>query len=249
MIGTKFYNKTLELYDPKTDSFGKPHIRYAWLNCGLIDNLDRCTLNGQEQEIWRVEFSIKSSVKRWSVIELNGKSHDYQSLRNQLDCYDTREKLLTMFAALQLHYFHFKRYIIDQRKDRCPDRKLFNFTSSQTLINPEHPDAVTERKPSTHLLVLIKNLRTYIDVADTIESKKQAIELLRILERIQLQQESLHPYRQDEVSALQILMQRRSQGDFGDTYDTLLQEIKELLKLNDNTVPFLARPPRKKAVQ
>ena len=43
-ISTKFYNKTLELYDPVTDSYGKPHIRYAWLNAGLIDDFDRCTL-------------------------------------------------------------------------------------------------------------------------------------------------------------------------------------------------------------
>ena len=40
-IGTKFYNKTMELYDAATGTYRKPHIRYAWLKCGLIDDFHK----------------------------------------------------------------------------------------------------------------------------------------------------------------------------------------------------------------
>lgn len=249
MIGTKFYNKTLELYDPKTDSFGKPYIRHAWFNAGLIDNIDRCTLDGVEQEIWRVEFSIKSSVKRWSVIELDGKSKHYQSLHNTLDCYDCKDKLLTMFAALQQHYFHFKRYVMGQRKDRCPDRRLFNFNIAQTLVKPEHPETLSQRKPDAQLLVLIKNLRNYILVADSMEARHLSTQLLGLLEKLQLRQELENPASYRELIALQTLMQRRVNGEPNQTYESILAEVAEYLKLNEKTLPFLPPRSRQKAVQ
>lgn len=249
MIGTKFYNKTLELYDPKTDSFGKPYIRHAWFNAGLIDNIDRCTLDGVEQEIWRVEFSIKSSVKRWSVIELDGKSKHYQSLHNTLDCYDCKDKLLTMFAALQQHYFHFKRYVMGQRKDRCPDRRLFNFNITQTLVKPEHPETLSQRKPDAQLLILIKNLRNYILVADSMEARHLSTQLLGLLEKLQLRQELENPASYRELIALQTLMQRRVNGEPNQTYESILAEVAEYLKLNEKTLPFLPPRSRKKAVQ
>lgn len=249
MIGTKFYNKTLELYDPKTDSYGKPYIRHAWFNAGLIDNIDRCTLDGVEQEIWRVEFSIKSSVKRWSVIELDGKSKHYQSLHNTLDCYDCKDKLLTMFAALQQHYFHFKRYVMGQRKDRCPDRRLFNFNIAQTLVKPEHPETLSQRKPDAQLLVLIKNLRNYILVADSMEARRLSTQLLGLLEKLQLRQELENPASYRELIALQTLMQRRVNGEPNQTYESILAEVAEYLKLNEKTLPFLPPRSRKKAVQ
>lgn len=249
MIGTKFYNKTLELYDPKTDSFGKPYIRHAWFNAGIIDNIDRCTLDGVEQEIWRVEFSIQSSVKRWSVIELDGKAKDYQSLHNTLDCYDCKDKLLAMFAALQQHYFHFKRYIMEQRKDRCPDRRLFNFNIAQTLVKPEHPETLSQRKPDAQLLVLIKNLRNYILVADSMEARHLSTQLLGLLEKLQLRQELENPASYRELIALQTLMQRRVNGEPNQTYESILAEVAEYLKLNEKTLPFLPPRSRKKAVQ
>ena len=249
MIGTKFYNKTLELYDPKTDSFGKPYIRHAWFNAGLIDNIDRCTLNGVEQEIWRVEFSIKSSVKRWSVIELDGKSKHYQSLHNTLDCYNCKDKLLTMFAALQQHYFHFKRYVMGQRKDRCPDRRLFNFNIAQTLVKPEHPETLSQRKPDAKLLVLIKNLRNYILVADSMEARHLSTQLLGLLEKLQLRQELENPASYRELIALQTLMQRRVNGEPNQTYESILAEVAEYLKLNEKTLPFLPPRSKQKAVQ
>ena len=67
-IGTKLYNKTLELYDPVTKTYGKPYIRQAWFECGLIDDATHVTKTKPDgttytPEIWRIEFSIRSSVR------------------------------------------------------------------------------------------------------------------------------------------------------------------------------------------
>ena len=122
-------------------------------------------------------------------MELDGKAKNYQSIHNTLDCYNSKEKLLMMFAALQHHYFHFKRYVMDQRKDRCPDRILFRFNLPQQIVKPEHPDNLTERTPDSHLLMLIKQLRMYLLTADSPEARIKATDLLRILEKVQLRQE------------------------------------------------------------
>lgn len=240
MIGTKFYNKTLELYDPKTDTYAKPYIRQSWLLAGLIDNIDRCTLDGVTQEIWRVEFSIKSSVKRWFTIELDGKAKKYQSIHNTLDCYDSKEKLLTMFAALSQHYFRFKRYIMGQRKDTCPDRRLFNFKGIQTVIKPEHPSSGTlsSNTPDPMLLNLIRRLRLYAQTSFDQRLRELIYKLLTILEEMQRKQECSQVVDPDELLAWQLLAKRRSRGDKTGTLDTILTEIKTLLSLNDKTVIF-----------
>ena len=238
MIGTKFYNKTLELYDPKTDSYGKPYIRQAWLQAGMIDNLDRCTLHGEQVEVWRIEFSIKSGVKRWFVIELDGKAKKYQSIHNTLDMYDTKEKQLTMFAALAQHYFHFKRYVMDRRKDLCPDRRLFNFTEQQTVIKPEHNSTLSETAPSSELLMLIRKLRLFLETCHTVEVRNAIVTLLKKLEQMQLRQELQHPYSHEEMLVWQRLMARRQAGEIDETYESVLNEVKALLRLNDKTIIF-----------
>lgn len=237
-ISTKFYNKTLELYDALTDSFGKPHIRYAWLNAGLIDNFDRCTLNGQQQEIWRIEFSIKSSVKNWVTIELDGNSKHYYSIRNNIEMYDAKEKLLCLFASLAQHYFHFKRYCMGVRKDRCPDRKLFTWAGPQQLYTVEHPDMVSAKTPDPILLQLIKKLKLYIDHSATSATRHESVRLLQLLEKYATTQEMSRSWSYEERKALQILLRRRMDGEMGDTYSVILREVSELLHINPKAAPF-----------
>lgn len=112
-IGTKLYNKTMELYDAASNSYRKPYIRYAWFLCGLIDDFQQVKkhkADGTEYtpQIWRLEFSIRSSVRNWFAIEVDGKRKRYQSVRNTLAMYDSRAKLIALFASLTRHYFHFK---------------------------------------------------------------------------------------------------------------------------------------------
>lgn len=132
-VSTKLYNKTMELKDKKSGLFGKPYIRQAWFICGFIDDIQHCTKEGKEVNVWRVEFSIQSAKANWAPIELDGKVNKRYSLRNTLDMYKGRENLLTAFASLAKHYFHFKKYKHGVRKDRCPDKKLFNFEEVQQV--------------------------------------------------------------------------------------------------------------------
>ena len=96
-VSTKMYDKTMELLNAKLGTYNKPYIRQAWLLSGLIDDIDRCTLNGETQRIWRVEFSLMSSVRGWVPIELDGKTHNYQSIRNTLEVYSSRENMIVIF--------------------------------------------------------------------------------------------------------------------------------------------------------
>lgn len=237
-IGTKFYNKTLELYDPKTDSYSKPYIRQAWLECGLIDEPTRCTLKGETQEIWRIEFSIRSAVKRWVAIELNGKAKHYQSLRNTLQQYDSREKLLVMFASLAQHYFHFKRYVMEQRKDRCPDRQLFRWQNIERVYKVEHADMLSEEKAPDALMALIKQLRHYCDAPANIATKKSAETLLHQLEELSKTSEMSKPWTYEKRLAYQCLLARRMDGYLGDNIEAVLAEIKSLMNINDRTIIF-----------
>ena len=80
-VSTKLYNKTLELYDPKFNVFAKPYIRVAWQKCGIVDDWEHVTKNGELVNVWRVEFSLTSAVKKWVKIDLDGDAHHPQSLR------------------------------------------------------------------------------------------------------------------------------------------------------------------------
>lgn len=143
MISTKLYNKTLELQQVKD----KPYIRVAWTIAGLVDDFitlkktkvvkDKDTGESKTVQynptIWRLEFSISSSVKRWFVIEdVRGEKKKLRSIHHTLDCYFTKQQIFDVFASLADHYFHFKTDVRDShgnfmRKDRCPDKELFRF--------------------------------------------------------------------------------------------------------------------------
>lgn len=178
-VSTKMYNKTMELKDTKSGLFGKPYIRQAWMLCGFIDNMQSVTLQGEEVQVWRVEFSLKSAAKGWCPIELDGKPNHKYSLRNTLDMYKGRDRLLTIFASLSKHYFRFKKYKSGVRKDRCEDKKLFDFASIQTTYKLD----VTERicgdgnKDLTRFNRLLQLLVAY-DMSKFSGKEKEAAEIL-----------------------------------------------------------------------
>lgn len=235
-VGTKMYDKTLELYDPITDKFGKPYIRYAWLMAGLIDDFDRCTLKGEKQQIWRVEFSIRSSVKKWFKIELNGIHQNYQSIYNTLDMYDTRAKLLTMFASLANHYFRFKKYKDGVRKDRCPDKPLFYFKGEQHLYKIEKTAITGSGKINRPLSSLISKLRDYRDSHIDRDIRQACGVLIKAMENEFLRDET-GLFTPEEIQAFRIAISIHSRNPSHDAA-VLLREVKKLLRINDNTVIF-----------
>lgn len=253
-IGTKFYNKTLELYDPTTKTYSKPYIRQAWQVCGLVDDattLEKCSDDGTTYipTIWRVEFSIRSSVRKWFTIRLNGKDKKIQSIRNTLDMYDTDEKLLAMFAALSQHYFHFKhlikRYAFYKEghtsgypllKSRCPDKLLFNWKSLQMTIKPEKESVAGTDKPDRTLLRLLSYLREYRDTTHDMKIRNTCDILINHLtDKMEHFDQSNHANRW-EVLALQTTLSSKLRGNMIDPA-LLLKTMMEELHLRAQICP------------
>ena len=219
-IGTKFYNKTLELYDPITQHYAKPYIRQAWQAAGLVDDATTMQKRGTDGElytpdIWRVEFSIRSSVRNWFVIHLNGDEKQVQSIRNTLDMYDTDEKLLIIFASLSEHYFHFKHLIKRYdfyregksdgyaiRKDRCPDKLLFNWRNPQTIVQVERRNVATNERPNRDLLTLLNRLKAFRDTTIDTSVKKSCDVLIHYLENRVANNDQANPLTRAEIDAL-----------------------------------------------
>lgn len=244
-IGTKFYNKTMELYDAATGTYRKPHIRYAWLKCGLIDDFHKVMKQGKDgwytPQIWRVEFSIRSSVKKWFAIELNGEEKHYQSIRNTLDMYDCREKLLTLFASLQQHYFHFKHYQKEQRKDRCPDKVLFRWNQPQVTYKVGRDDTSMilgeghkQQRPFDTLIRKLKEYQLHHTAKDITDACQV---IIRAIEGDYLRSDLRNPFSYVELMQLQRALSMKATGTDTDVV-VLMQEVKNILKLNDKTAIF-----------
>lgn len=114
MVSTKLYNKTLELLEVKD----KPYIRLAWAQAGLVD--DYVTLTKRvpddpsgatyQPQIWRLEFSIRSSAHGWYVAEnYEGKKTQQCRKEHKLATYATKLDQIHAFEFLAYHYFHFKK--------------------------------------------------------------------------------------------------------------------------------------------
>lgn len=254
-IGTKFYNKTLELYDPTTKKFTKPYIRQAWKESGLIDdpvNVMKQNSDGSwyRPEIWRVEFSIRSSVQRWFTIELRGKKKAKQSIRNTLDMYDSRDKLLILFASLSEHYFHFKylqkRYNFYKeghtdgypvRKDRCPDKLLFKWKSLSYVYKVEKTAVATSAKPDHDLATLLSRLKQFRDRTSEMAIKHSASTIITYLEERIARHDQSNPINVIEVEALRQALKRHMEEPWIDPA-LLIKIAREELHMRDAIDPF-----------
>ena len=162
MVSTKLYNKTKELAG---HGWEKTYIVWRWFECGLItDPINRTKVNSEgkvyEPEIWRVEFSLKSSADNWIVIEnQSGKKMKTQAIKHTLSMFDSRDKIWQRFEDLAQHYFHFKEWKKGVRKDRCPDKKLFNFNVDRPVykVGPLPQPAKQERDSK----ILKRHLQIY----------------------------------------------------------------------------------------
>lgn len=254
-IGTKFYNKTLELYDPITKRYGKPYIRQAWQAAGLITDAVQVTKTRPDgttytPEIWRVEFSIRSNVSNWFLISLNGKAKQKQSIRNTLDMYDTPEKLLIMFASLQQHYFRFKhvlkRYNFYKeghtegyaiRKDKCPDKLLFRWKGIQSVYKVEKKDVATSEKPNTELMRLLSHLKAFRQTTHDESIRKSCDILIEYLTQRYHHFDQTNPLNRHEVNAMQLAVRAHIKRPTIDPA-VLLKLAREEMRLRDGIDPF-----------
>lgn len=237
-VTTKMYDKTMELYDVKMDRYAKPYIREAWFHCGLIDDIQRCTLNGQKVTIWRVEFSLRSAVKNWVKLELNGNPNEIQSIKNTLDCYDGRERILTMFASLARHYFRFKKFEQGKRKDRCEDKVLFDFSGNELVYKIGRPSTALGSGTSfkDRYQRLLHKLREFQQTHSRPELFKACEVLISAITEEGVRSDLANPWDPEELETLKLLLRVRTR-DKSMTYDAAIEEVRKLLKLNKNTLP------------
>ena len=254
-IGTKFYNKTLELYDPVTKKYGKPYIRQAWYLAGLVDDASQVIKYKPDgtpytPEIWRIEFSIRSSVKNWFLIHLDGKEKQRQSIRNTLDMYDGSEKIMILFASLSEHYFHFKhlikRYKFYQeghtdgyalRKDRCPDKLLFNWKSQTYLYKVAKESIATSERVDTTLTRLLSQLKQFRDTTQDTAIKKSAQVIIDYLEYRISHYDQTNPINRHDVKILQMALRNHHDMPWIDPA-ILLRMAREEMNLRDKIDPF-----------
>lgn len=237
-VSTKMYDKTMELLNAKLGTYNKPYIRQAWLLSGLIDDIDRCTLNGETQRIWRVEFSLMSSVKGWVPIELDGKTHNYQSIRNTLEVYSSRENMIVIFASLAQHYFRFKYYEEGKRKDRCKDKILFRWREVEQTYRIGKPD--TALGPGNkmfeqwnRLLLMLERFRPNLRTTDL----QDAYNVMVAAVKDEVMRANLNnPYSTNELNTLKLLMKIRfDHPEF--SYDAAMDLVKGFLHINEKTLP------------
>lgn len=242
MVGTKLYCKTLEL----EQASDKPYIRQAWWefsrqcspaeqDCILIDDPINMTKRGKDGKpykpaIWRVEFSIKSSAQRWFVIDRAVHGSGKIVMPHTLSLYDSKEKLLKVFASLAEHYFHFKYYDPDTRKDRCKDKILFNFSPLDTFYKVDRlASHKSDSKPFQRLLTLLRNyMLMHVSAGD-----KQAI--VRVIDMIEtdiLRMMKNPNTTQAEVLALRQVMKERIAGIRD---KSVTQRIAELTDIINNS--------------
>lgn len=236
MVSTKMYNKTMELKNAQTKLFGKPYIRQAWYLCGFIDNMQLCTLQGQEVNVWRIEYSIKSPKANWFTIELDGKPNNKYSLRNTLSVYQNRNDLLTAFASLTRHYFHFKIYEKGVRKYRCKDKKLFDFSNMQNVYKLTLPQSVAgdgdkHRQKFNRLLRLLNEYDMTLFSGDT----KKAVQTLITAINEEIQRADLaKPWNAEELTILRAMFSKRAIQNNWDRVD-ITQVLTEVFHVADTS--------------
>lgn len=247
-VGTKMYNKTLELYDEILDTYKKPYIRYAWQRAGLIDNwltMKKKRPDGTEYtpQIWRVEFSIKSGRKNWFEIELDGyqrtrkgKQKHLQSIPNTLDVW-RKDNLCLMYASLARHYFRFKYYQKGVRKDRCEDKTLFHWKATEHIYKLGTDRIAAPTRADRPMVSLLNKIRAFKQSHHDDEVRQACDTLIRIMENENARAEINSPFRDEEIMVLRQTIARKSRGNKTDSV-VLMNEIRDLLRMNDKTCPI-----------
>lgn len=233
MVGTKFYLKTLELLEVRD----KPYIRQAWRAAGLVTDdltLEKVNPDGTSYKpnIWRVEFSIRSSTRKWFIIEdNNGAKTKVRSIQHTLDMYKTRQQLWDMFLSLADHYFHFKVFKEGVRKDRCKDKLLFRTTDQATFYKIDSVSSATPTDKAYN--ALLAKLYAYRETHVMPDIFKACNVLIEALEKELRLAEMSHPYPSSELTLMRLLIARRIK-DGTRPFNTDLAEVRALLQIDND---------------
>ena len=178
-----------------------------------------------------------SSVRGWVPIELDGKTHNYQSIKNTLEVYSSRENMLVIFASLAQHYFHFKYYEEGKRKDRCKDKILFRWREIEQTYKIGQPDTALgtgnkQFEQWNRLLIMLERFRPNLQTTDI--QKAYNVIVAAVKDEV-MRANLINPYSNQELMILKKMIETRINfPEF--TYDVALDYVKKLLHINDKTL-------------
>lgn len=229
MVSTKMYNKTKEL---KATGNKKPWIVQAWFESGLID--DPLNL----PDVWRIEFSLRSSAKNWIVIEdSDSKRSKKKAIPHTPELFDGRDRLWQRFLDLSHHYFRFK--IVEKlqkansaresdlvRKDACRDKRLFDYGSQCSFYKIEA--IAKESEPDRKDDILLRHLNRYRQLHFDLEIRRAIDVILTNLNRDQLRRITAHGYA-SEIDAIRLAIATRTNWSF-EKVMTVAEEVHKLIE-------------------
>lgn len=228
MVSTKLYDKTKEL---KVMGMKKPYIPYCWWVSGLVDDpiqLTKVNSVGEtyQPSIWRLEFSLKSSADNWIVIEAQGgKRVKKKAIPHRLELFDSRDKLWSRFEELAYHYFRFAKYVPNVRKDRCPDKRLFEFNLDREFLQV---GAIPQpAKPDRDENILERRLLVYKMSHMDVKIREACDVILNEIKRIKAKGMTTTRLNID-ARAMQEAIAKKMKGDKRSALE-IIAEIKELL--------------------
>lgn len=253
MVTTKMYNKTKEL---KATGDHKPYIYNAWLMADLLTDPINKTKTKQDgstyaPEIWRVEFSIKSKADSWMQIK-NSKSKKEEPIkvRHTLEQFDAADKLWQRFQELAYHYFRFKIRSYKktrggaaaealgwitakqekslQRKDRMPDKQLFNFKDAESFLQVQQK--AKPNKPYNQWEILKRRLQAFKESHPEKKVRDACDTIIKCITNNDAYRYTPN-FTIEEVRALQAVISLKQQGSTEDSAK-LLQDILGLIKNN-----------------
>lgn len=227
MVSTKMYNKTKEL---KATGMKKPWIVQAWFESELVS--DPINL----PDVWRIEFSLRSSARNWIVIEdADSKRHKKRAVPHTLDMFDSRDKLWMRFEELAHHYFQFRHVeYLDKvnsdgerelkRKDTCREKTLFYYNTDRTFYQID--GVARECLPDRDDRILRYRLMIYREKHADSDIRRAIDVLLNNLDRESLRQITAHGV-SHEVDAIRLAIATRTGWD----YNRVLEVASEIHKL------------------
>ena len=233
-VSTKMYNKSKQLNEVKD----KPYIKQAWFLCGLVDNPVECTRTLKDgtiyrPDIWRVEFSVRSSVKGWFVVEKDGKAKAKQSVRNTLAMWAGREQLLAMFSSLANHYFRFKIAEPGKRKDLCKDKVLFKFGTMERFYKVERIASPLDKRHD--LEVLISRLNNYKQTHTQKDVQEAVSTIIKSIDEDMSRRFISNPHSRQELVAFQQAVALKFKHHELDISE-ILRMVKDTLSRNELSV-------------
>lgn len=227
MVSTKIYNKSKEL---AATGNKKPWIPYSWFQSGIVDDpLDH-------PDVWRVEFSMRSTARRWIVIEdVDRRKHRKHAVPHTLEMFDGRYKLWMRFEELAHHYFHFK-YVeyqrevdsdgkpILKRKDVCRDKILFRFNLDREFYKID--GLPRENAPDDRVRSLRCNLLRYQHRHGDPDVRRAIDVILDAIDRDRLRDITVHGWA-SEIDRIRLAIATRT----GWSYQRVLEKAEEAISL------------------